>query len=76
MYKDWFLVMLQYLGARVPAVKTVLNRCNVVSMPLKELDDGRYNKVANVVGTPCSIILTEIRVLVMPWCKLVKRIAD
>jgi DNA gyrase/topoisomerase IV subunit A len=79
MYKDWFLDYASYviLERAVPAIedgfKPVQRR---IMHSLKELDDGRYNKVTNVVGTPCSIILTEIRVLVMQWCKLVKRIID
>jgi topoisomerase-4 subunit A len=38
------------LERAVPAIEDGFNRCNVVSCIHKELDDGRYNKVANVVG--------------------------
>lgn len=53
MYKDWFLDYASYviLERAVPAIedgfKPVQRR---IMYSLKELDDGRYNKVANVVG--------------------------
>ncbi|MCX6184372.1 MAG: DNA gyrase/topoisomerase IV subunit A [Flavobacterium sp.] len=53
MYKDWFLYYASYviLERAVPAIedgfKPVQRR---IMHSLKELDDGRYNKVANVVG--------------------------
>ena len=53
MYKDWFLHYASYviLERAVPAIedgfKPVQRR---IMHSLKELDDGRYNKVANVVG--------------------------
>lgn len=53
MYKDWFLDYASYviLERAVPAIedgfKPVQRR---IMHSLKELDDGRYNKVANVVG--------------------------
>ncbi|PCE63978.1 DNA gyrase/topoisomerase IV subunit A [Sediminicola luteus] len=53
MYKDWFLDYASYviLERAVPSVedgfKPVQRR---IMHSLKELDDGRYNKVANVVG--------------------------
>ena len=53
MYKEWFLDYASYviLERAVPAVedgfKPVQRR---IMHALKELDDGRYNKVANVVG--------------------------
>ncbi len=53
MYKDWFLDYASYviLERAVPALedgfKPVQRR---IMHALKELDDGRYNKVANVVG--------------------------
>ncbi|WP_298485624.1 DNA gyrase/topoisomerase IV subunit A [uncultured Maribacter sp.] len=53
MYKDWFLDYASYviLERAVPAIedgfKPVQRR---ILHALKELDDGRYNKVANVVG--------------------------
>ena len=53
MYKDWFLDYASYviLERAVPSIedgfKPVQRR---IMHALKELDDGRYNKVANVVG--------------------------
>ncbi|WP_454980775.1 DNA gyrase/topoisomerase IV subunit A, partial [Capnocytophaga haemolytica] len=53
MYQDWFLDYASYviLERAVPAIedgfKPVQRR---IMHALKELDDGRYNKVANVVG--------------------------
>jgi topoisomerase-4 subunit A len=53
MYKDWFLDYASYviLERAVPAIedgfKPVQRR---IMHSLKEMDDGRYNKVANVVG--------------------------
>ena len=53
MYKDWFLDYASYviLERAVPAIedgfKPVQRR---IMHSMKELDDGRYNKVANVVG--------------------------
>ena len=72
MYKDWFLDYASYviLERAVPAIedgfKPVQRR---IMHSLKELDDGRYNKVANVVGHTCSITHTVTRVLVMLWFK-------
>jgi topoisomerase-4 subunit A len=69
MYKDWFLDYASYviLERAVPAIedgfKPVQRR---IMHSLKELDDGRYNKVANVVGH-------TMQVLVMPWYKLVRK---
>ena len=53
MYKDWFLDYASYviLERAVPAIedgfKPVQRR---IMHAMKELDDGRYNKVANIVG--------------------------
>src|SRR5210317_516024 len=53
MYKDWFLDYASYviLERAVPAIedgfKPVQRR---IMHALKELDDGRYNKVANIIG--------------------------
>jgi len=53
MYKDWFLDYASYviLERAVPAIedgfKPVQRR---IMHAIKELDDGRYNKVANIVG--------------------------
>lgn len=53
MYKDWFLDYASYviLERAVPAIEDGLKPVQRRIMhALKELDDGRYNKVANVVG--------------------------
>ena len=53
MYKDWFLDYASYviLERAVPALldglKPVQRR---IMHSMKEMDDGRYNKVANVIG--------------------------
>ncbi|HUH25735.1 MAG TPA: DNA gyrase subunit A, partial [Flavobacterium sp.] len=53
MYKEWFLEYASYviLERAVPAIedgfKPVQRR---IMHSMKELDDGRYNKVANIVG--------------------------
>ena len=53
MYKDWFLDYASYviLERAVPAIedgfKPVQRR---IMHSMKELDDGRYNKVANIIG--------------------------
>ena len=53
MYKDWFLDYASYviLERAVPAIsdglKPVQRR---ILHSMKDLDDGRYNKVANIVG--------------------------
>ena len=53
MYKEWFLDYASYviLERAVPAIddgfKPVLRR---IMHSMKDLDDGRYNKVANIVG--------------------------
>ena len=53
MYKEWFLDYASYviLERAVPAIedgfKPVQRR---ILHSMKELDDGRYNKVANIIG--------------------------
>ena len=53
MYKEWFLDYASYviLERAVPAIedgfKPVQRR---IMQSMKDLDDGRYNKVANIVG--------------------------
>ena len=53
MYKDWFLTYASYviLDRAVPAIddglKPVQRR---ILHAMKEMDDGRYNKVANIIG--------------------------
>lgn len=53
MYKDWFLDYASYviLERAVPAIEDGLKPVQRrILHAMKELDDGRYNKVANVVG--------------------------
>ena len=77
MYKDWFLDYASYviLERAVPAIadglKPVQRR---ILHSMRELDDGRYNKVANIVGHTMQSTHTEMRVSPMPWCKSDKRI--
>ncbi len=53
MYKDWFLDYASYviLERAVPAIEDGLKPVQRrILHAMKELDDGRYNKVANIVG--------------------------
>lgn len=53
MYKDWFLDYASYviLERAVPAIEDGLKPVQRrILHSMKELDDGRYNKVANIVG--------------------------
>jgi topoisomerase-4 subunit A len=43
---------------------------------LKELDDGRYNKVANVVGHTMQYHPHGMQVSVMQWYRWSKKITD
>ena len=58
MYKDWFIDYASYviLERAVPSVddglKPVQRR---ILHSMKDLDDGRFNKVANVVGHTCLL---------------------
>ena len=76
MYKDWFLDYASYviLERAVPAIadglKPVQRR---ILHSMRELDDGRYNKVANIVGHTMQYTHTEMRVSLMPWCKSGKK---
>ena len=53
MFKDWFLDYASYviLERAVPAIEDGLKPVQRRIMhSMKDLDDGRYNKVANIVG--------------------------
>ena len=53
MYKDWFLDYASYviLERAVPAIEDGLKPVQRrILHSMKDLDDGRYNKVANIVG--------------------------
>jgi len=53
MYKDWFLDYASYviLERAVPAIEDGLKpvQCRILHA-MKEMDDGRFNKVANIIG--------------------------
>lgn len=72
MYRDWFLDYASYviLERAVPAIedgfKPVQRR---IMQSMKDLDDGRYNKVANIVGHTMQYHPHGMPVLAMPWCK-------
>ena len=77
MYKDWFLDYASYviLERAVPAIedgfKPVQRR---IMHSMKDLDDGRYNKVANIVDIQCNTIRMEMQVLLMLWYKSARKI--
>ena len=58
MYKDWFLDYASYviLERAVPAIEDGLKPVQRrILHSMKDLDDGRYSKVANIVGTHDAI---------------------
>ena len=58
MFQNWFLDYASYviLERAVPHIQDGLKPVQRrILHTMKELDDGRFNKVANIVGTPCSI---------------------
>lgn len=70
MYQNWFLDYASYviLERAVPHIndglKPVQRR---ILHSMKRLDDGRYNKVANIVGHTISSTLTVMLLSEMPW---------
>ena len=68
MYRDWFLDYASYviLERAVPDIfdglKPVQRR---ILHSMKDLDDGRYNKVANIVGHTMQYHPMEMQVLQM-----------
>lgn len=76
MYKDWFLDYASYviLERAVPAIedgfKPVQRR---IMHALKELDDGRYNKVANVVGHTMQYHPHGDASIADAWCRSGKK---
>ncbi len=61
MYKEWFLDYASYviLERAVPALEDGLKPVQRRIMhSMKDLDDGRYNKVANIVGSYYAISST------------------
>lgn len=77
MYQNWFLDYASYviLERAVPHIndglKPVQRR---ILHSMRRLDDGRYNKVANIVGHTMQFHLTETPLSEMPWCNWDKRI--
>ena len=77
MYKDWFLDYASYviLERAVPAIedgfKPVQRR---ILQSMKDLDDGRYNKVANIVGHTMQYHPHGDASILMLLFRLVKRI--
>ena len=77
MYKDWFIDYASYviLERAVPAIedgfKPVQRR---ILHSMKDLDDGRFNKVANIVGHTMQYHPHGDAVSLMLLFRLVKRI--
>jgi len=76
MYQDWFLDYASYviLERAVPhlhdGLKPVQRR---ILHSMKRMDDGRYNKVANIIGHTMQFHPHGMHPLVMPWCSLAER---
>lgn len=76
MYQNWFLDYASYviLERAVPHIndglKPVQRR---ILHSMKRLDDGRYNKVANIVGHTMQFHLTEMLLSEMPLYNWDKR---
>jgi hypothetical protein len=76
MYKNWFLDYASYviLERAVPhmydGLKPVQRR---ILHAMRELDDGRYNKVANVVGHTMQYHHTVTLQLPVLWCRWDKK---
>jgi len=69
-YKTWFLDYASYviLERAVPAVEDGLKPVQRrILHSMKEMDDGRFNKVANIIGQSMHIIRMAMRVLGRPW---------
>lgn len=77
MYKDWFLDYASYviLERAVPHIndglKPVQRR---ILHSMKRMDDGRYNKVANIIGHTMQFHPHGDARLVMHWFSLVRKI--
>jgi topoisomerase-4 subunit A len=69
-YKNWFLDYASYviLERAVPAVEDGLKPVQRrILHAMKEMDDGRFNKVANIIGQVCSTTRMATRPSAMPW---------
>jgi topoisomerase-4 subunit A len=77
MYKDWFLDYASYviLERAVPAIEDGFKPVQQNNALSKELD-GRYNKVANVVGHTMQYHPHGMQVSVMQWYRWSKKITD
>ena len=61
MYQDWFLDYASYviLERAVPAIEDGLKPVQRrILHAMKQVDDGKFNKVANIVGRRCSTTRT------------------
>jgi topoisomerase-4 subunit A len=68
-YKTWFLDYASYviLERAVPAVEDGLKPVQRrILHSMKEMDDGRFNKVANIIGL-CNTIHMEMPVSAKLW---------
>ena len=69
MYENWFLDYASYviLERAVPAIEDGLKPVQRrILHAMKELDDGRFNKVANIIGTTMRFTHMEIHPSRMP----------
>jgi topoisomerase-4 subunit A len=69
-YRTWFLDYASYviLERAVPAIEDGLKPVQRrILHAMKEMDDGRFNKVANVLDKQCNIIHMVMQVLAMHW---------
>lgn len=77
MYQNWFLDYASYviLERAVPHIEDGLKPVQRrILHSMKRMDDGRYNKVANIVGHTISFTLTVTLPSVMPLCRWDRRI--
>ncbi len=76
LYQNWFLDYASYviLERAVPSLydglKPVQRR---ILHSMREMEDGRYNKVANIIGNTMKYTPMVTLQLVTLWCKLVKK---
>ena len=76
MYRNWFLDYASYviLERAVPHVQDGLKPVQRrILHAMKAVDDGRYNKVANIVGSTMLITRMEMPQSRMRWCSWDRR---
>jgi topoisomerase-4 subunit A len=77
MYEDYFLDYASYviLERAVPALNDGLKPVQRRLLhAMKEMDDGRFHKVANIIGQTYALSTrTGMPLLVTPWCKWGRR---